>query len=112
MQTIQLNPKLQARLNVTPTQLTQFCQRWHVAELALFGSVLRDDFNADSDVDLLVTYQQTAKRGLFEKIHMTEELQSLLQRKVDLVSRKAIEQSQNWMRRQNILSSAEVIYVA
>jgi predicted nucleotidyltransferase len=67
---------------------------------------------ADSDIDVLVSYQPTAKRGLLEKIRMQEELSSLLHRDVDLVSKKAIEQSQNWLRRKNILDSSEVIYVA
>jgi uncharacterized protein len=112
MQAIQIDSRLQGRLNITSEQLVEFCQRWQVAELALFGSVLRDDFHPDSDIDMLVTYKQTAKRGLFEKMHMQEEIQSLLHRDVDLVSKKAIERSQNWMRRKNILGSAEVIYVA
>ncbi|NCJ07807.1 DNA polymerase subunit beta [Synechococcales cyanobacterium C] len=112
MATLQLNSRLQSRLGITPEQLAKFCQRWHVYELALFGSVLRDDFSADSDIDVLVSYQPTAKRGLLEKIRMQEELSFLLHRDVDLVSKKAIEQSQNWLRRKNILDSAEVIYVA
>jgi uncharacterized protein len=109
---VQLNSRLQERLTITSEQLTEFCQQWQVAELSLFGSVLRDDFNADSDIDVLVTYRPTAKGGLFEKIRMKEELSLLLHREVDLVSKKAIEQSHNWLRRKNILSSAEVIYVA
>jgi predicted nucleotidyltransferase len=112
MATLQLNSRLQSRLGISPEQLTEFCQRWYVAELALFGSVLRDDFSPDSDIDVLVCYHPTAKRGLFEKIRMQEELSSLLRRDVDLVSKKAIEQSQNWLRRKNILDSSEVIYVA
>ena len=112
MNTLQLNSRLQSRLAITPEQLTEFCNRWQVAELALFGSVLRDDFQADSDIDVLVSYKPTAKRGLFEKIQMEEELELLLHRKVDLVSKKAIENSHNWLRRKNILGSAEVIYVA
>ena len=112
MHTIQLNPRLKERLAITPDKLAEFCQRWHIAELALFGSILRDDFNADSDIDVLVSYQPNAKRGLLEKIRMKEELSSLLHRDVDLVSKKAIEQSQNWLRRKHILDSAEVIYVA
>lgn len=104
--------KICDRLGITPAQLVEFCQQWHVAELSLFGSILRDDFRPDSDVDMLVTYQPTSKRGLFEKMAMQEELQLLLHRNVDLVSKKAIEQSRNWIRRDNILNSAEVIYVA
>lgn len=104
--------KLYDRLGISQSQLVTFCQRWHVAELALFGSILRDDFRPDSDIDVLVAYQPTSKRGLFEKMVMQEELQALLHRKVDLVSKKAIEQSRNWIRRNNILNSASIIYVA
>lgn len=111
-QTIQLNAKLQSRLGITPQQLGEFCQRWQVSELSLFGSILRDDFCMNSDIDILVSYQPTAKRGLFRKMSMKEELELLLNREVDLVSKKAIEQSRNWIRRQNIINSAEVIYVA
>jgi predicted nucleotidyltransferase len=84
------------RLGITPAQLSDFCKRWQVAELSFFGSVLRADFTASSDVDVLVAYLPTAKRGLFEKIRMKEDLEALLHRNVDLVSKKAIEQSRNW----------------
>ena len=60
----------------------------------------------------LVSYQSQAQRGLLEKITMKEELENMVNRKVDLVSKKAIEKSRNWIRRQNILSTTEVIYVA
>lgn len=100
------------RLNITPETLANFCQKNQIIELSLFGSVLREDFNENSDIDILVSYQPTAKRGLIEKIRMTEELKLLFNREVDLVSKKAIENSQNWIRRKNILESAEVIYVA
>ncbi|MBJ7901001.1 MAG: DNA polymerase subunit beta [Cyanobacteria bacterium RI_101] len=112
MNTLKLNSRLQSRLGITPEQLVAFCQRWQVSELALFGSILCDNFSPDSDIDVLVSYRPNAKRGLFEKIRMQEELASLLHRDVDLVSKKAIEKSHNWLRRKNILDSAEVIYVA
>ncbi len=112
MAVLHLNAKLQSRLGITPQQLAEFCDRWQVAELALFGSVLRDDFSADSDIDVLVSFKPSAKRGLLEKIRMQEELSSLLNRDVDLVSKKAIEKSHNWLRQKNILGSSEVIYVA
>ncbi len=108
-----LNTKqIYQRLNITPEILASFCKRNQIIELSLFGSILREDFNNKSDVDILVTYQPTAKRGLIEKIRMTEELKLLFNRDVDLVSKKAIENSHNWLRRKNILESAEVIYVA
>ena len=112
-----IKPKLNTkqiyqRLNITPETLANFCQKNQIMELSLFGSILREDFNKNSDVDVLVSYKPTAKRGLIEKICLTEELKLLLNREVDLVSKKAIENSHNWVRRQNILESAEVIYVA
>ncbi len=101
---------LYERLGLTSEQLVVFCDRHQVAELALFGSILRDDFHSGSDIDILVTYKPHAQRGLLEKVAMKEELESLVNRKVDLVSKKAIENSRNWIRRRNILSSVEVIY--
>ena len=112
MNTQAINSKAYSRLGISSQKLTQFYQEWKVAELALFGSILRDNFREDSDIDLLVSYQPNAKRGLFEKMTMQEELEDLLHRKVDLVSKQAIIQSRNWLRRKNILDSAEVIYVA
>ncbi|PZO58672.1 MAG: DNA polymerase subunit beta [Phormidesmis priestleyi] len=100
------------RLGITAQQLAAFCDRHQVAELALFGSILRDDFHADSDIDILVTYQPYAQRGLLEKVAMKEELENLANRKVDLISKKAIENSRNWIRRRDILRSFEVVYVA
>ncbi len=101
---------LYTRLGLTAQELEDFCTRWEVLELALFGSVLRNDFRDNSDIDILVSYLSDAKRGLFEKVEMKEELEELVGRKVDLVSRKAIERSRNWIRRQNILESAKVLY--
>lgn len=100
------------RLGISRHQLVEFCQKWQVSELSLFGSILREDFRAESDVDFLVSYQPSAKRGLFEKMTMKEELEELLHRKVDLVSKQAIMNSHNWLRSKKILDSAEVIYVA
>lgn len=100
------------RLGITPTQLAGFCQQWQVAELAFFGAILQDDFRASSDVDVLVNDLPTAKRGQFEKIRMKAELEALFHHNVDLVSKAAITQSSNWLRRKNILNSAEVFYLA
>lgn len=91
-------------------EIRSFCDRWQVTEFALFGSVLRDDFNQNSDIDILVTFATDAKRGLTETIQMQDELQTLFGRKVDFIVKTAIERSQNWLRRKNILTSAQVIY--
>lgn len=92
--------------------LAVFCCRWQITEFALFGSVLRDDFHPDSDVDVLVTFAPTAHWTLLDFTQMQTELKTLLGREVDLVSRRGIEASHNHIRRQAILSSAEVVHVA
>jgi uncharacterized protein len=93
-------------------KITEFCRRWKITEFALFGSVLRDDFRPDSDVDILATFASDADWSLFDHVDMEEELSAILGRKVDIVSRRAIERSDNWIRREAILSTAEPIYVA
>ena len=93
-------------------QITEFCQRWQITEFALFGSVLRDDFRPDSDIDVLVTFSSEAHHTLFDLVHMENELKEICQRDVDLVSRRGIEQSLNYLRRHEILSSAQVIYAS
>jgi hypothetical protein len=100
------------RLSVDREKIHTFCQRWQITELAFFGSVLRDDFQPDSDVDVLVTFAPDADWSLFDHIAMEEELSALLGRKVDLVSRRAIERSSNWLRRKAILEIAEPYYAA
>jgi len=93
-------------------EIKSFCQRWQITEFALFGSVLRHDFNAESDIDVLVTFDANFQRGLNETLQIQEELEILLGREVDLIIKSAIARSANWQRRQNILESAEVIYAA
>lgn len=92
--------------------LAGFCRRWKISELAFFGSVLRDDFRADSDVDILATFAADADWSLFDHTAMEEELSSLLGRKVDLVSRRAVARSRNRIRKKAILAGAERIYAA
>jgi predicted nucleotidyltransferase len=99
------------RLQIAPTVLTNFCEKWKISELSVFGSILRDDFNANSDVDLLVTFYPQAKITLFDLETIEMELKKLFLRDVDLVSKRAIERSHNWIRRQNILGNAQIIYV-
>jgi hypothetical protein len=90
--------------------ITAFCRRWGVAELAVFGSVLRDDFNAGSDVDVLVSFLPDTAPTLFDMVRMQRELEKILGREVDLVSRRGIESSRNPLRKREILNSAEFIY--
>ena len=92
--------------------MTGFCRRWRIQELALFGSALREDFGADSDVDLLVTFTPEAAWSLLDHIQMQTELSELLGRPVDLVSRRAIEGSANPIRKREILTNARTVYAA
>jgi len=97
---------------IDTAQIGEFCRRWKVTELSLFGSALRDDFGPDSDVDVLVTFARDSRPTLFDLVHMKEELEAILGHTVDLLSRRGVEQSRNYLRRRAILSSAEPIYVA
>ena len=77
-------------LGVPSDRLAEFCRRWQVAELAVFGSALREDFRPDSDLDLLVTFAPDAQWSLLDRVRMEEELEGILGRQVDLVSRREI----------------------
>jgi uncharacterized protein len=93
-------------------QIIEFCRLWKIKELSIFGSYLRDDFRPDSDLDFLYTFADNTGWSLFDLVRMDEELSAIVGRAVDLVDRETIEKSENWIRRRDILSTAEVIYVA
>jgi uncharacterized protein len=99
-----------AKLHIPLARIAAFCRKWGISELALFGSVLRDDFGPDSDVDVLVRYKPETRPSLLDHIEKEEELAEILGRPVDLLSRKAIERSENPFRKSAILGSARVIY--
>ena len=90
--------------------VADFCRRWGVDEFALFGSVLRDDFRPDSDVDVLVTFAPDTAPTLYDLVDMQDELEATFGRPVDLLTRKGIERMQNSLRRREILESARVFY--
>lgn len=90
--------------------ISSFCRKWRVAELSLFGSVLRpEEFREDSDVDVMVTWEKDARWTLFDFVDMQDELTQLFGRRVDLLSKRALK---NPFRRQSILSTAQVLYAA
>ena len=99
-------------ISFDPDRLATFCHRWKISELAVFGSVLRDDFRRDSDVDVLVRFQSDAHWAVWDLGQMEEELTQLFGRQVDLLEWEGVEQSRNPIRRQAILSTAEVIHAA
>lgn len=91
-------------------RIKEFCDRWQIIEFALFGSVLRDDLRSDSDIDVMVQFDPVAHPTLFDLSIMEDELKTIFHRDVDLVTRKGIESSRNYLCRQAILSSVQVIY--
>ena len=99
-------------MDIPKKHIVDFCRRWRISELALFGSVLRDDFDPDSDLDILVMFAPEADWSLLDHVRMEQELEGLLGRKIDLLSKRAVAQSHNWIRRQEILNTAEVVYVS
>lgn len=99
-----------AHIAIRPDQLAAFCERWRVTELALFGSVVRDDFGPESDVDVLASFDPRARHTLLDIVRLQDELSPVLGRKVELIERAAVEQSRNHIRRKAILQAAGTIY--
>lgn len=91
-------------------KIADFCRKWKIREFSIFGSVLREDFRPGSDIDVLVTLSEEANNTLFDLVHMKEELEQILRRGVDLVSRRGIESSRNYLRKEAILGTAETVY--
>jgi len=90
-------------------QIATFCRRWKIKELALFGSVLREDFNPTSDVDILISFEPDIPWSLYDWMDMIEELKSIFGRDVDLVEKSGLK---NPLRRHEILTKRQVIYAA
>ena len=100
------------RLGVEPERIAEFCRKWRIKELSLFGSALTDEFREDSDVDLLVTFQDPNRTfGAWggELQEMEEELEVMFDRKVDFVQKRLVK---NPFRRHHILTTRRVIYAA
>ncbi len=93
-------------------RIEEFCQRWRITEMSLFGSVLRDDFRPDSDIDVMVRFEKDVPWSLLDIVRAERELGEMLGRRVDLSEREAIEASENYIFRQHALSNTAVIYAA
>ena len=99
-------------LFVRDASVETFCRKWMIIRLEQFGSALRKDFNYASDLDFLVTFDTSSRWSLLDFVAMEHELEANFGRKVDLIERRVIEQSDNWIRRKEILGSARDYYVA
>lgn len=100
------------RIDIQPDVIGDFCRRWRIVELSLFGSVLRADFGPDSDIDVLVSFDPAAEWRYFHLLDMKDELESFLGHSVDIVEKRLIEGSGNYIRRDHILTNRETVYVA
>jgi predicted nucleotidyltransferase len=98
-----------SKIDIPKEKIEDFCRRWKIKEMAIFGSVLREDFRPESDVDFLVTFFEQARWNLFDWVEMIEELKKITGREIDLVDRESI---RNPYRRRSILARMEVIYGA
>ncbi len=101
-----------AQIEIPREAIVAFCQKWKIIEFAVFGSVLREDFRPESDVDVLVTFAPGAQWTFEQWLDMSRELEAIFGRKVDMVERRLVEQSKNYIRRKHILNHLESIYVA
>ena len=99
----------QSRITIPMEQIAAFCGRWKVREFSFFGSVLRDDFRPDSDVDVLISFQEDCGLGLWDLNEMREELEGLFGRAVHLAVKEGLRTP---FRRHAILTSREIIYAA
>lgn len=91
--------------------IAEFCRRWQIAAFYLFGSVLRDDFGPDSDIDVMVSFQPAVQWG-FEIVDIKKGLESLFNRNVDLITVASVERSENWIRQREIMQTARLVYVS
>jgi predicted nucleotidyltransferase len=96
-------------LPIPEKKIRTFCRRWKVTEFALFGSILREDFRPDSDVDVLVSFAENVPWSLWDLAEMQQELEGIFGRSVDLVENGTL---RNPFRRQSIMSTKEVVYAA
>ena len=96
-----------ARVALPTSSIEAFCKKWKISELSLFGSVLRDDFRPESDIDVMVAFAKDAEWSLFDFVDMQDELKAIFGREVDLVEKTSIN---NPYRRYEILSTKEVVY--
>jgi hypothetical protein len=103
-----MNPLIRSRKN----KIEKFCKAWNIRELLVFGSVTTDQFRPDSDIDIVVDFLPGSHHTLIQIAQMEEELEGIFGRRIDLISRQAVEQSRNYIRRKSILETMEKVYGA
>jgi len=106
----QLNPQLQQQFRCSMPEIATLFQRWHITELSLCGSVLGNRFYTNSDIDILIRFAPNTRQGLLTLAKIKYELETSTGRIVDIALKESIETSENWIRRNEILKMAQVIY--
>jgi len=99
-------------LGIEADRIADFCRRWKISKLAVFGSIVQGELRSDSDIDLLVTFDSDADWTMFDHFTIEDELSHLFGREVDLISKRAVEENPNPITRREILDSARQIYAA
>ena len=100
------------QIHIPDEALSALCTRWQIDKLAIFGSAVGNEFTGESDLDFLVDFQEHAEISLFDHLKIIEELEALVGREVDLLTRRSVENSYNWIRRDSILNTARTVYAA
>ncbi|ACK71877.1 DNA polymerase beta domain protein region [Gloeothece citriformis PCC 7424] len=106
----ELIPLIEKRTGLSSLSIASFCEYWQITKMALFGSVLRSDFNDNSDIDVLLKFAPNARQGLLTLARIKHQLEEFTGREVDLLIWQSIEKSENPIRQAEILSSAQIIY--
>jgi predicted nucleotidyltransferase len=101
---------LTTQIELPMDKIADFCRRWKIARLELFGSVLREDFRCESDVDFVASYLPDARWSLLDRVHMKHELEDMLGRNVDLLNRRALERGRHKGRAAAILAQTQLLY--
>jgi len=107
---LQSNSQIEKRLGITLNRLFLLCQKWGIREMALFGSVLREDFHKDSDLDFLISFESNVPQGLLTISKLKYELESLLNYPIDIAIKDSLKTSDNYIRSKEILTTAYTIY--
>jgi hypothetical protein len=101
--------RMPVQIEIDKEKIVAFCDKWKVKEFALFGSVLREDFRPDSDIDVLVSFSEDADWSLYDWVDMIDDLKTIFGHEVDLVEKGTL---RNPFRRRHIMNNKETIYAA
>lgn len=96
-------------ITLNNNDIAVLCKKYSINELSIFGSSIRDDFNQNSDIDILVSFDKNAEITLFDIMELEKEISKLVNREVDVVEKESLK---NPIRKNRILSTREIIYAA